>query len=78
MFKSKKKKLIDRDTIIKLDSSKHAYRINNIPFRFMSKENYIEILKKNKIKTIYSEEIVKTYFNGAEKFCFLSIVGIKI
>lgn len=78
MFKSKKKKLMDRDTIIKLDSAKHAYRINNIPFRFMSKENYIEILKKNKIKTIYSEEITKTYFNGAEKFCFLSIVGIKI
>ena len=45
MFKSKKKKLIDRDTIIKLNSSKHAYRINNIPFRFMSKQNYIEILK---------------------------------
>jgi len=78
MFKSKKKKLIDRDTIIKLDSSKHAYRINNIPFRFMSKDNYIEILRKNRIKTIYCEEIVKTYFNGTEKFCFLSIIGVKV
>ena len=78
MFKSKKKKLYDRDTIIKLDNAKNAYRTNNVPLRFMTKKNYIAILKKNKIKTIYSEEICKTYFNGKEKFYFLSIVGVKI
>lgn len=78
MFKSKKKKLIDSDTIIYLNDKKYAYRIKNIPFRFMSKKNYILLLKKNKIKTIYSEEIEKTYNNGNEKFSFICIAGKKI
>jgi ubiquinone/menaquinone biosynthesis C-methylase UbiE len=78
MFKSSKKKLLDQDTIIKINKARSAYNTDNLPLRFTTKKNYIDILKKNKIKTIYSEEILKTYFNGKEKFYFLSIVGKKI
>ena len=70
MFKSKKKKLLDSDTMFYLSDKKYAYQIKNIPFRFMSKKDYILLLKKFNIKTIYSEEVEKTYNNGNEKFSF--------
>ncbi len=78
MFKSKKKKLLDSDTMFYLSDKKYAYQIKNIPFRFMSKKDYILLLKKFNIKTIYSEEVEKTYNNGNEKFSFLCITGLKV
>jgi len=78
MFKSKNKKMIDRDTIFDLRNQRNAYRINNCPFRFLSKKQYMTILKKNSLKVFYSEEIKKTYFNGKENFNFIVIGGKKI
>ena len=78
MFKSKNKKMIDRDTIFNLRNKRNAYRINNCPFRFLSKKQYMTILKKNSLKVFYSEEIKKTYFNGKENFNFIVIEGRKI
>jgi ubiquinone/menaquinone biosynthesis C-methylase UbiE len=77
MFKSKYKKMVDRDTIINLKSKKNAYRIDNCPFRFLNKKQYVNFLKINNLKTFYSEEIQKTYFNGKENFNFLVIEGKK-
>ena len=78
MFKSKNKKMIDRDTIFNLRNKRNAYRINNCPFRFLRKKQYMTILKKNSLKVFYSEEIKKTYFNGKENFNFIVIEGRKI
>ena len=77
MFRSKRKRMIDKDTIFKLNNVKHAYKISSIPFRFMSKKDYTKILKKNNFRIIYMEEILKTYFKGKEKFVFIIAVGKK-
>ena len=77
MFKSKKKKLYDSDTIIKLNEKKAIYTINNSPMRFLEKKQYIKMLKKNKLKSYYSEELMKTYFNGKDYFYFLIMEAIK-
>lgn len=78
MFKLKKKKMIDRDTIFNITKKKNAYRINNFPFRFLSKKQYMSFLKRNNLKIFYLEEIQKTYFNGKENFNFIAIEGRKI
>ncbi len=77
IFKSKKKLMYDKDTVLKVYKKKSPYRINNLPFRFLSNYEYAKILKKNNIETIYNEEITKTYFDRSEKFVFLSVVGRK-
>tara|TARA_B110000967_G_C18730484_1_gene482336 strand:- start:66 stop:782 length:717 start_codon:yes stop_codon:yes gene_type:complete len=77
IFKLKKKIMLDKDTIFKLNEKQSAYRINKIPFRFLSSKQYSNILNKENIETIYKEEITKTYFFGSEKFVFLSVVGKK-
>ena len=77
IFKSKKKIMLDKDTIFKLNEKRSAYKINKIPFRFLASKQYSKILEKVNIETTYSEEITKTYFFGSEKFVFLSVVGKK-
>tara|TARA_B100001996_G_scaffold381288_1_gene370416 strand:+ start:206 stop:922 length:717 start_codon:yes stop_codon:yes gene_type:complete len=78
MFKSKNKKMIDKDTVFNLKQKKNAYRINNCPFRFLDKNQYIKLLKTRNLKVFYSEEIQKTYFNGKENFNFIVIGGKKV
>ena len=70
--------MIDRDTIFNITKKKNAYRINNFPFRFLSKKQYMSFLKRNNLKIFYLEEIQKTYFNGKENFNFIVIEGRKI
>ena len=77
MFKSKNKTMIDSHTIYNLKEKRSAYKIKNIPFRFLNKSLYKSLLKKNKLIPIYIEEIQKTYFQGNEKFTFIAIEGKK-
>ena len=62
MFKSKNKIMIDKDTVFYLKKKQTAYPIRNIPFRFLNSSAYISLLKQNNIRTVYLEEIQKTYF----------------
>ena len=77
MFKSKKKEMIDRDTLFNLNEKKSAFRIKNFPFRFLKKDDYINQLSKNNLNLLYAEEVTKTYFYGKEEFTFIIIVGQK-
>ena len=77
MFKSKNKKMFDKDTIFKLSDNKPIYKIDNSPMRFLDKKQYISMLKKNNISTFYSEELIKTYFNGKDQFTFIIIEAKK-
>jgi ubiquinone/menaquinone biosynthesis C-methylase UbiE len=77
MFKSKNKTMIDNDTVFYLKKRQTAYPIRNLPFRFLNNKAYKSLLKQNNIKTIYLEEIQKTYFQGREKFTFIVIEGTK-
>ena len=69
--------MIDSHTIYNLKEKRSAYKIKNIPFRFLNKSLYKSLLKKNKLIPIYIEEIQKTYFQGNEKFTFIAIEGKK-
>jgi len=77
MFKSINKKMFDEDTIFKLNDKKSIYKIDNAPMRFLDKKQYVNMLKKNKFSTLYSEELSKTYFNGKDQFTFVIIESIK-
>ena len=61
-----------------LKKKQTAYPIKNIPFRFLNNSAYKSLLKQNNIRTVYLEEIQKTYFQGREKFTFIVIEGTKI
>ena len=78
MFKSKNKIMIDKDTVYYLKKKQTAYPIRNIPFRFLNNSAYKSLLKQNNIRTVYLEEIQKTYFQGREKFTFIVIEETKI
>ena len=77
MFKSKNKTMVDKDTVYHLREKKSAYKIKNIPFRFLNKNGYKSLLRKNKLITVYLEDVQKTYFHGKEKFTFIVIEGKK-
>ena len=78
MFKSNKKVMHDADTIIKLNQRKTVYEINDYPLRFLTKQQYINLCKKNNLKVYYAEELKKTYFNGRDSFTLIIIEAIKI
>ena len=78
MFKFKNKTLKDKDTIISIKNKKAAFKLDNIPMRFLNKSEYIKILSGYNLKTYYSEELIKTYFNGKERFSFLVLEALKI
>ncbi len=78
LFKSKKKKMIDQNTIFNLKEKKSIFKIKNFPFRFHNKNEYKNLFKKHNFKVIYSEEIKKTYFNGQDNFDFLVFEGLKL
>ncbi len=78
MFKYKNKIMIDKDTVFNLKKKQTAYSIKNIPFRFLNNNAYKTLLKQSKLKTVYLEEIQKTYFQCREKFTFIVIEGKKI
>jgi len=69
--------MFDEDTIFKLNDKKSIYKIDNAPMRFLDKKQYVNMLKKNKFSTLYSEELSKTYFNGKDQFTFVIIESIK-
>jgi SAM-dependent methyltransferase len=79
MFKKKKNIYLDKNTLFNNINVKTltAYRMNNIPFRFLTKSEYCKLLKKKKFKIKYSEELNKSYFNGKENFTFNVIVAKK-
>ncbi len=70
LFKSKKKVLFDKDTIIKLYGKDCVFDTINTPLRFMHKKQYISNLIKADLKAYYAEEITKTYFDGKDSFTF--------
>ena len=76
MFKFLNKKMHDTDTMISL-KNKSSYKIDH-PLRFMSTNQYINLLKNNGFKIEYAEELTRTYFFRKEKFTFLVIEGKKI
>ena len=74
-IKSLKKNRIDKNTLIKIDNKKLPYYGNNYPFRFHSKKEYLNLLKKNNFKINYCETITKTYDNEKLKSTFIIIEG---
>ncbi len=70
MYKNKKNVYLDKNTIYNNLKTKTVYKINNFPLRFLSKKEYLKILKKKNFKVTYFEELTKTYFNGRDHFTF--------
>ena len=63
---------------ISIKNKKAVFKLDNIPMRFLNKSEYIKILSGYNLKTYYSEELIKTYFNGKERFSFLVLEALKI
>ena len=78
MFKNSKNIFLDKNTIYNNMKIKTVYKINNFPFRFLSKVDYFKILEKKNFKINYSEELTKTYFNGEDYFTFNVIEAKKV
>ena len=78
MFKNKKNIYLDKNTIHNNMKYKTIYKINNFPLRFLSKNDYLKILKEKKFKVTYFEELTKTYFNGRDRFTFNVIEAQKL
>ena len=60
-----------KSTMFKFKNKKAVYKLDNTLMRFLNKNEYIKILSDYNLKTYYSEELTKTYFNGKAKFTFL-------
>ena len=60
-----------KSTMFKFKNKKAVYKLDNTLMRFLNKNEYIKILSDYNLKTYYSEELTKTYFNGKVKFTFL-------
>jgi ubiquinone/menaquinone biosynthesis C-methylase UbiE len=73
MFRSKKKKVYDRDTINCYGKSPFS----NQPMRFQQMFEYCNLLKKNNFNIDYKEENMRTYYSGKDKFYFLIIEASK-
>ena len=69
---------MDKNTIHKNMKYKTIYKIKNFPLRFLSKNDYLKILKEKKFKVTYFEELTKTYFNGRDHFTFNVIEAQKL
>lgn len=78
MYKNKKNIFLDKNTIYNNMESKNIYQINDFPLRFLSKNDYLKILKQKKFQITYSEELTKTYYNGSDHFTFNVIEAKKI
>jgi hypothetical protein len=78
MYKNKKNIFLDKNTIYNNMGSKNIYQINDFPLRFLSKNDYLKILKQKKFQITYSEELTKTYSNGSDYFTFNVIEAKKI
>jgi ubiquinone/menaquinone biosynthesis C-methylase UbiE len=76
MFNFKTRKLHDKDTLISL-KQKSAYTTDHA-LRFMSLNQYCNMLNINGFKINYKEEVMRTYFSTKEKFYFLVIEAIKV
>lgn len=72
------KKRIDSDTLLGFERNQSPYFGNNYPFRFMNRQNYIELLKKNGFQINYQEKNIRTYNSMKEKFEFLIIECTKV
>jgi|TARA_B110000037_G_scaffold191995_1_gene225870 SAM-dependent methyltransferase len=72
-----KKKFSDENTISKIFNKNQVYGNDVLPMRFMSKNEYKSLLKKNSLKVIYNEYIHKTYKQGKDIFIFNIIEAIK-
>ena len=77
MYRSKKKILYDKDTILKLKEKRNIFTINNLTFRFLNKRQYVGLLDQNNLETYYAEELTRTYFNGRDQFSFVIIQAKK-
>ena len=77
MYRSKKKILYDKDTILKLKEKKNIFTINNLPFRFLNKRQYVGLLDQNNLDTYYAEELTRTYFKGKDQFSYIIIQAKK-
>ena len=75
--KSSKLNRLDSNTLKKIDNKKLPYYGNNYPFRFHTKKEYFNILKKEGIEMKTCEKLVRTYNSGKIKFEFLVIEGEK-
>jgi|TARA_B110001450_G_scaffold255890_1_gene284618 cyclopropane fatty-acyl-phospholipid synthase-like methyltransferase len=78
MFRNKKNIFLDKNTIFNNMKIKTVYKINDFPFRFLSKKDYFKILKKNNFEITHAEELTKTYFNGHDYFVFNVIEAKKV
>ena len=78
MYNNKNNVFLDKNTIYNNMKVKTVYKINNFPLRFLSKKDYLKILKQKKFKVTYSEELTKSYFNGHDHFTFNVIEAKKL
>ena len=78
IYNNKKNIFLDKNTIYNNMKCKNIYEINNFPIRFLSKNEYLKILKQKKFKITHSEELTKTYSNGRDHFTFNVIEAKKI
>ena len=76
-LKSSKQNRLDSNTLKKIDNKNLPYYGNNYPFRFHTKKEYFNILKKENIEMKSCETLMRTYNNGKIKFFFLIIEGEK-
>ena len=76
-LKSSKQNRLDSNTLKKIDKKNLPYYGNNYPFRFHTKKEYFNILKKENIEMKSCETLMRTYNNGKIKFFFLIIEGEK-
>lgn len=78
MFKNSKNVFLDKNTLYNNSSVKTIYKIENFPFRFLSRKDYLKILEEKNFKIIHSEELTKTYFNTNDYFTFNVIEAKKV
>ena len=76
-IKSSKQHRLDSNTLKKISYKNLPYYGNNYPFRFHTKNEYCNILKKENIEMKSCETLIRTYNNGKIKFAFLVIEGEK-
>ncbi|MCF2524446.1 class I SAM-dependent methyltransferase [Bradyrhizobium sp. G127] len=68
---------IDDSTLDGIARSTSPYYGNTYPFRFISQEEYADLLRNRGFNVISSERIGRTYRDGAEYFEFVSLTAQK-